>query len=293
MKLSHLSSTLIYGVFGLLLSNIVYAVPLDLVETLVNENFDQRVDAEKKLSAWVKGKDEKVYKELERMKEKAKSPEVKMRLGNVIDNMQYDPIPNTRGYIGISMNALMGGVTINRVQPNTPAQKHGLLFGDVIVGIDDVDLTKKNQHIDEAMNFLRDYVKTKNSGAKLTLELRRDGKKLTKKLKLADYDKAQVNGVPLNQQGLQLLPQPNGGGNLRFRMQIEGDPEVLKMQLEAQEMLEQMLEQQMEMNPELKNFIKKPAERFKDLMLKTQQERLERMQKELENLQGDKKPADK
>jgi len=230
------------------------------------------------------------------MKKKVRSPEVKMRLGNVMDSMTiYEPIPNTRGYIGISMNARLGGVIINLVQPKTPAEKHGLLVNDIITGIDDIDLTEKNTHFNEAMDFLRAYVKTKNSGSKLTLKLLRDGKEMTKELKLADYDKAQTNGVPLNQfqqqqfqqqqffnQQPQVLPLPNAGGKLQLKLQGRGgDEELLKMQIETQEMLKLMLEKQLGVQPQGKGQ-EGAVEGLKKLMLKRQKEQLELMQKELQ-----------
>lgn len=295
---TYLSSALVYGALGLSFSCIVSAVPQDLVETLGNENYQKREDAERKLSAWAKGKGKKTFQDLEAMKEKTRSPEVKMRLDNVLSSMTiYEPIPNTRGFIGIGMDSRMGGALITRVQPDTPAQKHGLLPGDIIVEIDDVDLTKKRQHHEEAMNFLRDYVKTKNSGSKLTMKLLRNDRELTKELKLADYDKAQLNQFQDFNQGFQLLPQPNRG-NLQFKMQLQDNDEGLRMQLDAQQLMEQMLEQQLQAQPKLQGDDKRAAESLQKLLLRRQKEQLDLMKQQIESLKEGqlkdlKKPAEK
>jgi len=304
-RATHFSSALVYGALCISFSSVVSAVPEDLVETLGNENYQKREDAERKLSAWAKGKGKKTFHDLEVVKEKARSPEVKMRLDNVLSSMTiYEPIPNTRGFIGIGMEPQMGGAFITRVQPDTPAEKHGLLVGDVIVEIDGIDLTKKRQQVDEAMNFLRSYVKTKNSGSKLTMKLLRNDKELLKELKLADYAKAQLNGIPLNQlQGFQfapengdVIPRPNAQNNLQFKMQLQGNN--LNLQLDAQQLMKEMLEQQLQAQPDLKGFDnQKMAESLKKLMLENQQKQLEQMKKQMEGLKEQlpqklKKPAE-
>ena len=303
---NHFSSALALGVLSLTLSNFAIAIPQDLVETLGNEDYLQREDAEEKLTKWTKGKGKKTFKALEQLKEKAKSPEVKMRLNNVLDRMTiFEPIPNTRGYIGISMNAIMGGVSIAQVQPNTPAEKHGLKEGDVIIEIDGVDLTQKKLHFDEAMLFLRDYVKKKNAGDKLTLKLLRNGDEMTKELKLADYDRAELNGIPLRQlqgnnlQGRQVFPMPNGG-NLQMQMQWGEnnlDAEGLKLQLDAQNFMLEMMKDQMKLQPDKKGLKQEDInEALKRLMLEQQkmnlefENDLERKRKQLEEL---KKPLAK
>ena len=307
MKLpNHFSLALALGALNLTLSSFAIAIPQDLVETLGNEDYLQREDAEEKLTKWIKGKGKKTFKELEQLKEKAKSPEVKMRLNNVLDRMTiFEPIPNTRGYIGISMNAMMGGVSIAQVQPNTPAEKHGLKGGDVIIEIDGVDLTQKKLHFDEAMLFLRDYVKKKNAGDKLTLKLLRNGDEMTKELKLADYDRAELDGIPLRQlqgnnlQGRQVFPMPNGG-NLQLQMQWGEnnlDAEGLKLQLDAQNFMLEMMKDQMKLQPDKKGLKQKDInEALKRLMLEQQkmnlefENDLERKRKQLEEL---KKPLAK
>jgi len=305
----HFSTALIYGVIGLTFSGTVYAVPENLVETLGNEDYLQREDAEEKLTKWIKGKGKEKRKknleELEQLKEKAKSPEVKMRLNNVLDRIIFEPIPNTRGYIGIRMNPMMGGVSIAQVQPNTPAEKHGLKEGDVIIEIDGVDLTQKKLHFDEAMLFLRDYVKKKNAGDKLILKLLRNGDEMTKKLKLADYDRAELDGIPLRQlqgnnlQGRQVFPMPNGG-NLQLQMQWGEnnlDAEELKLQLDAQNFMLEMMKDQMKLQPDKKGLKQEDInEALKRLMLEQQkmnlefENDLERKRKQLEEL---KKPLAK
>lgn len=286
MKLSyHCSTFFISSIFGLSLSSFAFAVPKGLVETLGDEDYQLREDAEKKLSTWVKGKGKETFKALEVMKEKAKSPEVKMRLDNVLDKMTiFEPIAGTRGFIGISMTARMGGAVITVVQPNTPAEKHGLQIGDEIFGLDDVDLTVKRAHNGEAMEFLRAYVKTKNAGDKLTLKLKRDGEDLVKEIKLADYDKLvpEINRNLWGQQGnfLELPPVPNGRGNLQFRMEMNEqnlEPEMLKRQLQAQERMNEQLQDMLKRAEGLQKNDKDGIMKFLELQHEAEQKKLEQM----------------
>ncbi len=169
------------------------AVPQELVDGLGDESYKLREKAEQELAKWAKKNGEEGLDVLSELKKKAQSPEVQSRLDNVISGMRA--IPWTRGYMGIILVSELGSAGVSRLVPNTPAAKSGLQPNDKIIEIDGIDLSNKNNRIDEAMTFVQRYVKTKKAGEKLTLKIDRNGKKLPITFKLEDYDK-QMNGVP-------------------------------------------------------------------------------------------------
>ncbi len=217
------------GVVIVGLSGVASAVPQELIEGLGDESYELREKSEKDLMLWAKEQGKKGVSELDRMKEKVQSPEVKSRLDNVISKVGYKAIPGTRGFMGITMNGVMGGSVISGVTQGTPAEKAGLKLNDKIIELDGIDLTKKNQHVNEATDFLRAYVQGKKAGEKLTVRIERDGEKLTKELKLADYDESMKLLRQRGDGGIELLPMPGGlRGNMRVIPQLNLNPRQLK-----------------------------------------------------------------
>ncbi len=284
----------IVSTLSLALTGTAFAVPQELVDDLGDENYQLREKAEKELVQWAKKEGKKGVEELDQLKKKAQSPEVKSRLDNVISGVTvYKAIPGTRGFMGISMQPLMGAAVIMTVSPKTPAQKAGLQPNDKIIELDGIDLSKKNKHVDEAMDFLRTYVKSKKAGEKLTLKLDRGGKKLTKELKLADYDKMMRLQDPFgngfNNGGIQILPMQGGGiqGNIQILPRRKNlNPKELKLnekeRIELNLRHQKQLLDQAELPDEIKDILRQQNER--------QEKRLEQLKKEL-NL--DKKAAPK
>lgn len=247
----------------------VEAVPENLIERLDSDQFSIRSKAHTDLMKWANKADISEFNQLKGFYEKAESPEVKMRLLDVIDNSKYLAVPNTRGFVGITMVAHFGGVGVGEVVPKTAAESVDLRAGDVIVGVDDKDLSKMNTHLDEATAFFSNYVKSKNAGQKLELKVRRGTKVLEKTLKLGDFDKfnelkRKLNAprfLPQNQLEiqpqlrLQVMPQawpqpnqpnqPNRNGDVPqlnledFRKQLE---EQQKLRLQRLEELKKEIE---------------------------------------------------
>ncbi len=231
------------------LAHLSFGVPQELIDGLGDESFQLRESSEQKLTKWLKGEGEAGVKELEELREKTVSPELKSRLSTVISDVTgYKAIPNTRGYMGIEMFMHLGGVGVKAVMPGTPAAKAGLEAGDVIVEIDGIDLSDMKNAADEAMRFLSNYVKNKKAGEKLKLKLERGGQFMDKVLKLADYKKMdqafmfrgglgpggmrpedierlRLNMEQLNKMGknnLQLIPDMEGG-RLQFRLKLDAN----------------------------------------------------------------------
>jgi len=214
--------TRLVAVISLTLTGIGSAVPQELVDGLGNENYQLREKAEQDLTLWAKKNGEKTWGELNALKKKAQSPEVKSRLENVMSGVAvYKAIPGTQGFMGISMQAALGGSVITGVSPDTPAAKSGLQRNDKIIELDGIDLSKKNDDVDEATDFLRKYVKSKKSGEKLTVKIDRNGKILTKTLKLADYEKQMARLDPFGDfrnGGIQILPMQGGAFQRNFKI---------------------------------------------------------------------------
>jgi serine protease Do len=99
-----------------------------------------------------------------------------------------------RGYLGISISDLdydaaeafglksTDGALVQEVTAGTPADEAGLQHGDVILKVDDVPVHKTRDLID--------YVSHKGPDVTVTLDILRDGKHLTKKVKLIERPEA-------------------------------------------------------------------------------------------------------
>jgi len=279
MKYISLSKLSLYIGVGLVaLAGSLSAVPQELIEGLADENYHAREKAENDLAQWAKARGEKSIKELDGIKQKASSPEVKSRLDNVISGVNvYKAIPGTRGFMGITMNQILGGAIIDTVSPGTPAEKSGLQVNDLIVELDGVDLTEKKAHVNEAMDFIRAYVKSKNAGQKLRIKIEREGKLMDKELKLADYDEFIAQNDPwgggFNNGGNQVIPLP---GNMRMQ-QRNLDPMQIKenqlLQLEMNLKFQKGVLKDKDLPEELKQLI--------ELQTKASQKRIEDLKKEL------------
>ena len=281
--------TELVAALSLVITGIASAVPQELVDGLGDESYQLREKAEQDLTLWAKKKGEKGLDELSALKKKAQSPEVKSRLDNVMSGVSvYKAIPGTQGFMGISMQAAMGGSVILGVSPGPPAAKSGLKPNDKIIELDGIDLSKKNNHADEATDFLRRYVKSKKSGEKLTIKIDRDGKILTKELKLADYNKqmarleAQLDPFGDFGGGVQILPMQGGGIQRNFKIvprprNRDVNPKQLKEnekeRLELNLKRHQKLLERAELPDEFKDMLKQQNER--------NQKRLEELKKEL------------
>lgn len=93
-----------------------------------------------------------------------------------------------RGYLGITIGDLDAaaaeafglqpgsGILIQQVQPDTPAAQAGLQHGDVVVKVDDRDVTNTRDFID--------YVSRREPGTGVRLELLREGERVEKTVEL-------------------------------------------------------------------------------------------------------------
>lgn len=126
-----------------------------LVDSLGSEAFKERIKAQTDLSRWALEKPAVSKPWLFRELEATDDPEVRFRLrevlkGAVVAEHQKDG----PGYVGIGMMDVevmvpgkrgpepRAGVSITRVQADTPASRAGLLAGDVVVSVDQLKWTE-------------------------------------------------------------------------------------------------------------------------------------------------------
>jgi S1-C subfamily serine protease len=83
--------------------------------------------------------------------------------------------PMARGYMGITVGT--GSLTVERVEPKTPAAKAGLRSGDVLVRVGML----QPQNFDEVIAQVTSF----RPGAVVAIEVQRGGERKTFKLKLA------------------------------------------------------------------------------------------------------------
>ena len=85
------------------------------------------------------------------------------------------PDPLARGYMGITVGT--GSMTIERVEPNLPADKAGLKSGDAILRVGTLEPTNFDQVIAHITSF--------RPGAVVEIEVQRGTERRTFKVKLA------------------------------------------------------------------------------------------------------------
>lgn len=84
------------------------------------------------------------------------------------------PDPTARGYVGVSLSS--NGVAIDRVEPNTPAERAGLRAGDVLLRIGTTEARTTDQVIAHICSF--------RPGAVVEIEVQRGSERKRFKVKL-------------------------------------------------------------------------------------------------------------
>lgn len=118
-----------------------------------------------------------------------------------------------RGYLGITIGdldaaaaeafglQLGSGVLIQQIQPDTPAARAGLQHGDVVVKVDDRDVSNTREFID--------YVSRQEPGTSVRLELLREGERVEKTVELANRREADA----FTEEGPRPGRRNDGGGS--------------------------------------------------------------------------------
>jgi membrane-associated protease RseP (regulator of RpoE activity) len=123
-----------------------------LVASLGSEDFKERIKAQQELSRWALERPEIGGKWLLKESESTGEPEVRIRLREVLKEVVIaEHQKDGPGYVGIGMwdvevevpgqKGLRAGVSVTRVQDDTPASRAGLKAGDVVVSLDKLKWT--------------------------------------------------------------------------------------------------------------------------------------------------------
>jgi serine protease Do len=118
----------------------------------------------------------------------------------------------SRGYIGVNISNVdydraqafglpeAGGALVTQVVEDSPASKAGVEHGDIVLSVD-------GRKVKETRDLI-DYVSAQGPGKAVALEILRDGKKMTKKVELAERDgdgEETASATPEGQSGVDWL----------------------------------------------------------------------------------------
>lgn len=158
-------------------------VPRDLLRDLSSDQFEVRDQAYSGLKKWTKENIKTSPELLYTVWVDNKDPEVKTRCYVLMkDAAIHRKFGRGKGFVGIRMNRLAEGISVIDVVANTPAQKAGLVVGDVIWGVDQLDFTNlpEQQKKNDILLIFQEYVKSKHPDDVIVLHLLRSGKKIDK-----------------------------------------------------------------------------------------------------------------
>lgn len=118
--------------------------PADLLDQLLSESFPERVKASSALADWARKQAEGPEKVLVDLMESSADPELRKGVERALEGIVLMRLEKERpAYVGILMRPVrLGadpgglGITVDRVNPGTPAERAGLKVGDLIVELD-------------------------------------------------------------------------------------------------------------------------------------------------------------
>ncbi len=217
--------------------------PLALIGSLGSEDFKERTKAQQELSSWAMAEPGKSQEWLFRELEAVSEPEVRIRLREVLKEVVVaEHQKDGPGYVGIGMadvevavpgvDGPKAGVSITRIQENTPAGRAGLQVGDVVLA---VDQTRWNGEVAASFLFQQEIMK-RRPGDKVDLEILRAGALMKVQVTLAARPMGlpEASKVPAIQgfQGLQGVP----GIRLNFLQLADEEMKALEEKQRADEL---------------------------------------------------------
>lgn len=159
-------------------------LPAAFLEGLKSEKFAEREQAEAELLAWTRQRPEASMESLYQQSRTADDPELRGRCLSVLRELVSDEyLRNGVGYIGIRMNPNTEAVNVAgeakprfavrvlQVEPGTPAQKAGLLGGDLLLGVDDTAWQQE-----DTSAVVSEKIKSLKAGTRVSVKLFRDAK---------------------------------------------------------------------------------------------------------------------
>lgn len=158
--------------------------------SLRSEEFTKRTDAEKNVLTWAEVNKTYAPSVLLGLHDESTHPEVRTRLFRILRKIQTPDF--SQGFLGIQMGNLLAlnrneaippqGVEVIMAVEGGPAQKAGILPGDIITQVDDLKTNGIN-----GSQALSIYVKSKKAGEQVRLHYLRQGKKKELLLTLDAY----------------------------------------------------------------------------------------------------------
>ena len=201
-------------------------VPKDLLGNLSSDQFEVRNQAYAGLKKWSK-ENKKISPELlHAVWLKSTDPEVKTRCYVLMKDVAIlRMFGRGKGFVGIMMDRLPEGIRVRHVVPNTPAQKAGLVVGDVILGVDQLDFTNRpeQQKKRDALALFQEYIKSKRPDDIVVLHLLRAGNKIDKKVILMKRPASADQGVFGHQ-----VPDEKAEQDAYFEQWLKGAKEMGK-----------------------------------------------------------------
>ena len=169
---------------------------------LGHAQFKRRAAAQEKLLQWGTENVDDGIEMFYRAYRSDEDPEVRLRARELLQALVVKKeSANGEGYIGIMMRedavpdkkgGLRRAVRITTVIPDTPAQKAALVVGDLVMGIDELDLSQEG-----SMETFGGYVRSKKPGDKVTLHLQRNNQAVDVEVELMPRPNLPQNQIPM------------------------------------------------------------------------------------------------
>lgn len=172
-------------------------MPDDALGKLASGQFKERQSAYAQLEKWAVENTKISPEALHKVWRASEDPEVKSRCYSLMKEVViHRRFGKGKGFVGVQMEEIelpgkpgaevRAGVRVKMILPKTPAQKYGLAVNDVVVGIDELDLSNPPEewHLNSAVLVFSHYVQSKQAGDTVALHVVRGGKQIEKKIVL-------------------------------------------------------------------------------------------------------------
>ncbi|MGJ8678559.1 MAG: hypothetical protein ACSHX0_13675 [Akkermansiaceae bacterium] len=177
---------------------------------LSSDKFTVREEGYSALKQWAEKNSAHSPEKLLKRWQQEQHPEVKARCRNLIKNAYVSRLMGRRpGFIGVGIQdvflpenngeAARLAVSINNVNANMAGEKAGLIVGDAVIKLDEIDFSKLDvEHLGKpqpnqfqprtrlATDIFIDHVKSKSAGDTITLIISRNGKIISKEVTLIE-----------------------------------------------------------------------------------------------------------
>ncbi|MDG1357402.1 MAG: PDZ domain-containing protein [Akkermansiaceae bacterium] len=189
-------------------------LPPAQLEMLSSDYYEERESAYKALQKWSEQHLNSSPELLHAAWKTNDDPEVQARCyGLMLEALRLRRLGKGKGFLGIQMSGVMlparpkgqagrQAVSVNMVLPDTPAQKVGLRGGDMILRVDDLDLSSADEgprSLMLAVDKFSAYIKSKQPEQRVSLHFLRGDKVLIKEVILMRLDPANDRNLELTE----------------------------------------------------------------------------------------------